>query len=167
MIKNFFKGFQIIDSIWRGESDIVQGNDSRMFPRLTICDVRTREIGQDHVYSIQCILSFNMFNERMYAFIWMWIFLILIPFAIMDIGIWINRVIFRGHRYRYRFIKKRLDMANYRKNTDRHLLKLFCEKYCGMDGIFILRLLEHNSNAAVVYDLINKMWISFKNDHEK
>ncbi len=108
-----------------------------------------------------------MFNERMYAFLWLWIFLILIPFATCDIVCWINRVVFQGTRYRHKFIKRRLDMVNYKKSTDRHLLKLFCETFCGMDGIFILRLLEHNSNATVVYDLINKMWVQFKTEHEK
>lgn len=162
-----FKGFQIANSIWKGESDIVQGQDSRVFPRLTVCDVLTREIGQDHLYRIECILSFNMFNERMYAFLWLWIFLILVPFATLDIVSWTNRVLFQGSGYRYKFIKRRLDMTNYKKSNDKYLLKLFCEILCGMDGIFTLRLLEHNSNAAVVYDLINKMWIQFKTEHQK
>ena len=131
---------------------------------MTICDVKTNELGQDHIYTIQCILSFNLFNERIYAFLWLWIFLILIPFAVIDIVVWLNRVLLFGSSYRYAFVKKRLKITGGNENLDKRLLKIFSDTYCGMDGIFVLRLLEHNSNAAVVYDLLNKMWTQFKTE---
>ena len=62
------------------------------------------------------------------------------------------------------FVKKRLKITGGNENLDKRLLKIFSDTYCGMDGIFVLRLLEHNSNAAVVYDLLNKMWTQFKTE---
>lgn len=159
------KGFQVLETILNGEADIIQRNDSRIFPRITICDVKTRELGQDHVYSLQCVLSFNLFNERIYAFLWMWIFFILIPFTLIDLIAWVKRVFIFGSNFRYKFIKERLLIYNPLKSKkERLLVKLFTEFQIGMDGVFILRLLEHNSTASVVSELINKMWIQFKTE---
>ena len=154
-----------MQAVWRGESDIVQGMDSKIFPRITICDVKTREVSQDHIYTVQCVLTFNLFNERIYAFLWFWIFCVVIPFTFIDLFTWLKRAFFFGSIYRYNFVKNRLVIFNkIRTVKEKHLVKLFSEYYIGTDGVFILRLIEHNSNATVVTDLINQMWQNFKNE---
>jgi hypothetical protein len=67
-----------------------------------------------------------------------------------------------GSIYRYHFIKKRLKVFVCEKNDK--LLKKFANRYLGPDIIFLLRLLEYNSSATLVYDLTNKMWNQFKNE---
>jgi innexin len=139
---------------------MIEGKDSKIFPKLTICDVKTKGLDQDHIYSVQCVLPFNIFNERMYAFLWLWIFIIIISFTLIDLISWINRAFLFGTFYRFNFIKKRLRIFNNVKNNDK-LIKLFTKYYIGIDGVFILRLLEYNSSVTLVYDLINKMWLDF------
>lgn len=95
----------------------------------------------------------------------MWIFFILIPFTLIDLIAWVKRVFIFGSNFRYKFIKERLLIYNPLKSKkERLLVKLFTEFQIGMDGVFILRLLEHNSTASVVSELINKMWIQFKTE---
>lgn len=156
-------GSEIYDSIVTGNNEIKNNTDSRIFPRITICDVRTKELGTDHTYTIQCVLSFNLFNERIYAFIWFWIFFVVIPFTVIDLVNWLITLCVRGTEYRYKFIKNRVKI--YEKITttrQKFLLRLFTEYAIGVDGCFFLKLLEHNSNALVVSELIKDMWIQFK-----
>jgi hypothetical protein len=44
------------------------------------------------------------------------------------------------------------------------LLRLFATDFIGYDGVFILRLIEHNANATIVSDLITELWNNFKED---
>jgi innexin len=150
--KHSFYGYEIVERIVSGEADLGFRNDSKIFPRVTICDVKTREFGMDHTYSLQCVLSANLLNERIYAFLWFWICCVLVPFCVIDIVAWILRITLRGPTWRYKFIKHRLPPSVISGLTKEQKLqiKVFADYYIGCDGIFILRLLEHNSNAAVI-----------------
>ncbi len=162
--KNQFYGQQVIQSILNGESDIRDQLDSRIFPRITGCDITTRELGTSHTYTVQCILSLNIFYERIYVFLWFWIFLVIVPFIVYDLIAWILRIFFFSHDYLYKFVKRRIKIFNnISTKNDKYLLKLFIEYYIGADGVFVLRLIERNSNAGVVSELLNKMWHDFRN----
>ena len=151
-----------------GEADLVQQQDSKIFPRVTICEVTMREIGTDHMYSLQCILTFNLFNERIYAFIWFWIFFIVIPFTFVDLCFWLFQAFVIPSRYCYHFVKTRLRIfSSIETRREKFLAKLFTKHYMGMDGVFILNLIETNSNAAIVADLVSQMWQQFKRDQKE
>ncbi|RNA05380.1 innexin unc-9-like isoform X9 [Brachionus plicatilis] len=164
--EDFFYGLEIFNSIMKGEGDITSISDSKVFPRITVCDVHTRELGSDHSYTVQCVLSFNLFNERIYAFLWFWTFFVVIPYTAVDLLMWIKRIVIFGSGFRYSFILSRVNFGcKGLTNRDKILIKLFTEFYIGNDGVFVLKLIEHNSNAIVVSSLVNKMWEQFKYDH--
>jgi hypothetical protein len=163
--KHEFYGLQVLTTILMGEADLGGNSDSRIFPRVTICDIKTKELGSEHVYTVQCILSFNLFNERIYAFLWFWIVAVVIPFTAIDLMRWLRRMFVYSSRFNYRFIKDRLRIYDTIRRDDpkeKRLIKLFCDHYVSTDGVFILRLIEHNSNAMVVSELIHEMWKHFK-----
>ncbi|RMZ98774.1 innexin unc-9-like isoform X1 [Brachionus plicatilis] len=79
---------------------------------------------------------------------------------------WIKRIVIFGSGFRYSFILSRVNFGcKGLTNRDKILIKLFTEFYIGNDGVFVLKLIEHNSNAIVVSSLVNKMWEQFKYDH--
>jgi len=163
-----FYGHQIVDTILSGQADIVNQADSKVFPRVTACDINIRELGTSgHHFTVQCILSLNLFNERIYAFLWFWICFIVLPFTVIDLVRWIWNSVFFGRSYRYKFMKRRLKV-NFDLNTkgEKYWIKIFTEYFVGADGVFLLRLIERNSNAAVVYELIAKMWNDFSNSEK-
>ena len=84
-----------------------------------------------------------------------------------DLIIWIIRTM-SSSRYNYKFIKKRIRIHNeITTKKEKYLLNLFSYYYIGNDGVFIMRLIEHNSNAAVVSELIKEMWMQFKIEQDR
>lgn len=52
-------GLEIIDMLLSGQ----EWHELRHFPRVTYCDFKIREIGNQHDWTVQCVLRINLFNE--------------------------------------------------------------------------------------------------------
>lgn len=66
-------GFQALKTLWNG----VKWQNSPLFPLITFCDFNVHQLANEHHYTVQCVLLINMFNEKIYLFIWYW-FVVLI-----------------------------------------------------------------------------------------
>lgn len=131
-----------------------------------VCDVKTTELGTQHLYTVQCVLSFNLFNERIYAFLWFWIFMVIVPFTLIDLANWLKRTLFLGSYYRFKFMLDHVRAYGPSNQPltekEKFMVKVFSEYYLGNNGVFVLRMIEHNSNSLVVDELVQHMWNKFK-----
>ncbi|KAK3794843.1 hypothetical protein RRG08_056682 [Elysia crispata] len=46
------------------------------FPIYTICDIKVRQLANIQTYSFQCILPLNMYNQKIFLFLWFWLLMI-------------------------------------------------------------------------------------------
>ena len=145
-------GFQVME-------DLIYGDDwtaSRRFPRVTLCDFQIRQMTNKHRYSVQCVLPINLFNEKIYIFMWFWLVLvaILTCYSFMS---WFWRMVFPSSRIHYvtKFLKI---MDRIGSGPDKKLATRFTMEYLRLDGVFTLKLVGKNSSDIVVAEIMSGLW---------
>ena len=112
-------------------------------------------------YTVQCVLPINLFNEKIFTFLWFWFVLVAIVTCASFLA-WFWRTVFR--RNRVTVVKKYLKISDNLQNPgDKKLCKRFADQYLRDDGIFLLRIIERNTNDILMTDLVNKMWEIYRN----
>lgn len=135
--------------------------ESPRFPRVTLCDFQIRQMQNLLRYTVQCVLPINLFNEKIFVFLWFWLVLVA-AITSLSLFMWLYRILFRVKRGR--FVRKYLRMLNLiGGGSDKQLSEKFADGYLRDDGIFVLRLIGNNSTDLVVTDLIGKLWKIFIN----
>lgn len=133
--------------------------EARIFPRTTMCDFKVRALGNTHRHTVQCVLSINFFNEKIYLILWFWL-VFLSAITAISLVIWLARIIFRIDQLR--FVKRHLrGMGKLKRTEDKKLLRKFVVEYLRQDGVLVLRLINSNVNSLVVGELVAEMWENF------
>ncbi|CAJ0610236.1 unnamed protein product [Cylicocyclus nassatus] len=149
---NLFYGFHILKDLLNGREWEVSGN----FPRVTMCDFEVRVLGNVHHHTVQCVLMINMFNEKIFLFLWFWYFMVSIV-SITSMLHWIIISFLPGQHMK--FIRKYLratDLA-----TDRQSVKKFVHKFLGFDGVFCMRMISAHAGDIMATELIVALWHNF------
>lgn len=148
--------------------DIVGGKNweaSHLFPRVTMCDFDIRVLGNHkQTHTVQCVLPINLFNNKIYVFIWFWLVCVFFV-TVVNLGLWVWTLFSRN---RARYVKKYMKImhCNFGR-TDDAPSKKFCENYLRQDGIFILRLIAKNANDIAVGEILQELWANYKRHREK
>jgi hypothetical protein len=148
-------GFEILHRMALG-LDMISNN---YFPKVTHCDFKIRELGSDHQYTVQCVLSINIFTEKIYIIVWFW-FVILSVFTIFDLVLFLFRNCFPSQRYYY--VKKHVVIfSTLKKNSQMPLMHQFANKYLKPDLVLVLKIIATNVNDLVVSELVKNLWEQF------
>jgi len=154
-------GFQVFKNLLL-QQDV---GESARFPRSTLCSFKVRQFGGNtHRHTVQCVLPINLFNEKIYLFIWFWLVFVTLT-TIASIGIWFWDII--GHT-RVQFLKKYIKMIpeyQYEKKIDRHCIQTFATHYLKQDGVFILRLIGKNVNEVILCEIVLSLYKIYKEKH--
>uniref|UniRef100_A0A0N5AAY5 Innexin n=1 Tax=Syphacia muris TaxID=451379 RepID=A0A0N5AAY5_9BILA len=149
-----------VESIWWGGdvlSDIMHGREwpeTSHFPRVTLCDFTVRVLGNLHRHTVQCVLMINMFNEKIFIFVWFWL-LTAAFLSIHSFGYWLFTSVtnYTG--------RKMIDIATVRGQRRKFLVDEFLTDVLRPDGLFLIRLIQANSGDLVTYELIKTLWQRF------
>ncbi|CAH1772865.1 unnamed protein product [Owenia fusiformis] len=142
--------------------DLAAGNDwtaSPVFPRITLCSFKMRVLGNVQRHTLQCVLPINLFNEKIYVFIWFW-YVFVATVTCINFLSWLTRIF---HGARMSFIKKHLAwMGRLNEEDDRQLFTRFVDNYLRPDGFLLLRLIAKNSTEFVTSEIIAGLWDNYK-----
>lgn len=143
-------------------STLMKGDDwtaSQRFPRITMCDFLVRRLGNVQRYTVQCMLPINLFNEKIYLFIWFWLVVLTIVTTLTLVQ-WLIR--FAARKDRRRFVSKNLKLkgriTSSHSDEDAERLDTFVNTYLKQDGVFVLRLVHINTNAITSTEFIVSLW---------
>lgn len=153
-------GIHIVKLLIRGQ-DI--GENSLIFPRVTMCDFKIRQFSNNQDYTVECALPINLFSEKFFIFLWFWI--VMVFFAnIYSLLSWLWSI-FSVSRVSY--IKKYVKLAERvnKNDLDRRHIACFADEYLRHDGIFCLRMLSSNTNDVIAAQVIAHLWNNYKLHH--
>lgn len=132
------------------------------FPRVTMCDFTVRRLGNLNPYTVQCALPINMYSEKIYMFLWFWIVFVMVVTAI-SLVLWLCRCISFNDRLNYvknhLLIMKKVSSGEMSDN----LVVKFVSTYLRHDGVFLLRLIGHNTNTMTVSEIVASLFDHWAN----
>ena len=138
---------------------------SAYFPRVTMCDFQVRRLGNVHRYSVQCVLPINMFTEKIYLFLWFWMAIVAL-LTVFSFLMWFVRVVFPSQRRSY--LSQLLELAGRIKNrASSQMVEEFTMGVCKQDGVFLIRLIEHNTSKITATEIVGALWDEWKDSENK
>jgi hypothetical protein len=152
----WFLDIDIMKSIFRYGNPLL---DSPYFPRVTLCDVPIREIAEIHRYTIQCALPINILNEKIFLALSFWFSYLIIH----NIISFIILIIEQFEQQRIKYIKR---LTILMENNKQEYIKNFTNNYLSYDGIFLLRLISHNSSELQTMEILKNIFENYKRTEE-
>ncbi|CAG9534659.1 unnamed protein product [Cercopithifilaria johnstoni] len=154
-----FWGAGILSDIWHGK----EWSESGHFPRVTMCDFHIRVLGNIHRWTVQCVLMINMFNEKVYIFLWWW-FILVGTLSLLSLLYYFFALILGSNQRQFviRYLRCAGTISDLKDpKTEKHLHE-FIKRFLRPDGIFILRLIETNGGDLLVSEIVNVMFGRYK-----
>ncbi|CAF1212384.1 unnamed protein product [Didymodactylos carnosus] len=120
--------------------------ESPRFPRVTMCDFMIRHLGSNqHWYAIQCNLPINLYNEKIFLGIWLWL-IILTVINLISICLTLYSLI---RSSRICFVEQHL--------TEKEDINSFTD-YLQPDGYLVIRIISNNTDDIVTADILNHLY---------
>ncbi|KRX19430.1 Innexin-10 [Trichinella nelsoni] len=165
LVMNFFLETQTKDSLygWHVLRNLLNGTQwhtSGFFPRVTLCDFEVRVMGNLQRYSVQCVLVINLFNEKIFIFLWFWYHLLTLV-TLSSFIYWFSMISLPC--FSKWFITRHLELADmpFDAKESRDDVRRFVGEYLRADGVFVLRFLNMSTGVIFTSDLIASLWRSF------
>ncbi|XP_054168928.1 innexin inx2-like [Oppia nitens] len=129
---------------------------TKIFPILSKCEFkRFGATGSVETIDALCVLSVNIFNQKIYLFLWFWYYFLAI---VTSFVVAFRLVIICCPQFRYYVCRHRFELCL--DNSDNQINLLISRLYLG--NWFILYLLTHNIEPIVSAKLLEKLCRKFQ-----
>ncbi|XP_059174229.1 innexin unc-9-like isoform X2 [Physella acuta] len=136
--------------------------DHHTFPRVGFCDYKIRQLYNLQTFTVQCVLSINLFLEKMYLIFWFWL-VILLAFNTVNLIQWILRSIVPS--IGGNFLSKYSILLKLNTASEKKLFRKFVGQYLKTDGVFVMRIVSANIGDMLTLDLVNHLWKQYKDKY--
>ncbi|XP_046555395.1 innexin unc-9-like [Haliotis rubra] len=127
------------------------------------CNFLIHRMTTTHDYTVQCTLPITEIYEKMFTFLWYWIFL-LAAITILNLVLWAGFLFLpflRDGR-----IAAHVNAAK-GSRPDEHSITRFISTFLGIDGVLVLSMISWNSSELVSAKLTQYMYQVFREKEEE
>ena len=139
-------------------------NESRHFPRVTMCDYYVRQMGNVNRHTVQCVLPMNMVNEKIFTILWFW-FIFVGVMSTFSMIIWLGRF-FSWPKVMTGSIKRQLLAVSVTRCTNESA-RAFTVNYLRRDGLLVFHLIGENAGDLISAELLLALWENEHRGHRK
>lgn len=147
--------------VWNTYYQSGEWEDDDIFPRVALCDMKIRQMQNLHTYTFQCVLTVNLFLEKIFLLVWFLLIFVLTANSFSFLK-WTYQLLCcpRNKQYVKSFSRHLLQEIDTTEENSR-ILKLF-ESYLRPDGVFVLRMIQGNTTDLLAIDLMEQIFLKFK-----
>ena len=133
-----------------------------LLARVVLCDFQVRQLSKVHSYTLQCTLCITDIYEKLYVFLWYWIFFLGVVTSV-------NLILWAGFLFIPAFRDGKI--SSYIKaipgaEKDSSSITRFISGTLGFDGSLLLSMISENSSEMVAANLSQEMFNVFQmKDH--
>ncbi|KAI1721103.1 innexin domain-containing protein [Ditylenchus destructor] len=132
---------------------------SPVFPTDALCDFVVRQMGNSHRHTIQCMLMINQFNEKMFLFFSVYIFIVGIITFFNTIS-WLCSLMIP--RERYNMVRRLIKKEKLEGDVNHRKLIIFVNKALKTDGILLLHFIKGTAGAFVARDVCTQLFANYQ-----
>ncbi|KAK7094124.1 innexin unc-9-like [Littorina saxatilis] len=138
---------------------------TQTFPTVALCHFQTYDnkaaLSTDGASGkwVQCILTINVFLEKLFLIEWFWLLLLLI-LTLVSFSFWCFKILQTQTALSFvrRYMRLMGVYAEPHPVPIGRSLEQFVTEYLGNDGVFVLRILAVNTNEVVIAELVEELW---------
>ena len=157
VLLNLFLGMDYtyfgLDMLHRISSGGDNWSEMNRFLKVTICEFQVRHMHVTQPYVLQCVLPINLFNEKIFLFIWFWL-AILSACTVFSFLKWFYKSVW-WRRSQEEHVRKQL---RFTANNQPPELKEFISKTIRRDTILLLRMVSQNVGPLTEAEVIRGLW---------
>jgi len=149
----YFYGIEVVLAVFRNNQP-----DTKIFPRITLCDFKIRQMQNVHDVTVQCALPVNLFNEKIYTYLWFHISLVLILSVYGLFTLLWQLFSVNCQSYITKYLKVLYKVRQQGGVIEVKSVRNFVDSYLRPDGVFALRVISKNTNDIVTTEIIGALY---------
>lgn len=142
-------------------------HNSKLFPRITLCDVDIRQFSNVQMFTVQCALPVNLFNEKAYLILWFWLVIVSLINVYSLLHLLWNAFLPSRKAYVSHHLSAYLHGISANTYLPSSLLHKFVRDYLRQDGVLILRMIHANTNNVIAAEVIGGLWELYKRSNQQ